>query len=444
MKKLTQVDFQQRRDHLAAEMGLNSIAIIATRAEMLRNRDADYKYRTDSSFFYLTGFAEPEAVAVIETFESEDEGYSYSLFCRERDREMEIWNGYRAGVDGAVDDFDADEAYAIDLLDEEIIAKLQGKEKLFYRIGQNAEFDARVAKWIATASGETRRGASAPNQLIQLDTIVDEMRLHKDAKEIELMQIASNISVEAHTKAMQSVHPGMMEYALEAELNYVFGKNGCVPSYNSIVGGGENACILHYVENNKALKDGDLVLIDAACEYEFYASDITRTFPVNGKFSPEQKALYNIVLDAQIAAINAVQIGNSYKEPHHIAVRILVQGLLDLGIMQGDLEDIIATEKFRQFYMHGTGHWLGMDVHDVGTYKEDGEWRTYEEGMVVTIEPGLYIAPDDETVDVKWRGIGIRIEDDIVATANGPLNLTEKVVKTVEDIEALMAQAKVA
>ena len=444
MKKLTQVDFQQRRDHLAAEMGLNSIAIIATRAEMLRNRDADYKYRTDSSFFYLTGFAEPEAVAVIETFESEDEGYSYSLFCRERDREMEIWNGYRAGVDGAVDDFEADEAYAIDLLDEEIIAKLQGKEKLFYRIGQNAEFDARVAKWIATASGETRRGASAPNQLIQLDTIVDEMRLHKDAKEIELMQIASNISAEAHTKAMQSVHPGMMEYALEAELNYVFGKNGCVPSYNSIVGGGENACILHYVENNKALKDGDLVLIDAACEYEFYASDITRTFPVNGKFSPEQKALYNIVLDAQIAAINAVQVGNSYKEPHHVAVRILVQGLLDLGIMQGDLEDIIATEKFRQFYMHGTGHWLGMDVHDVGTYKEDGEWRTYEEGMVVTIEPGLYIAPDDETVDVKWRGIGIRIEDDIVATANGPLNLTEKVVKTVEDIEALMAQAKVA
>ena len=444
MKKLTQVDFQQRRDHLAAEMGLNSIAIIATRAEMLRNRDADYKYRTDSSFFYLTGFAEPEAVAVIETFDSEDEGYSYSLFCRERDREMEIWNGYRAGIDGAVDDYEADEACAIDLLDEEIIGKLQGKEKLFYRIGQNAEFDARVAKWIATASGETRRGASAPNQIVQLDTIVDEMRLHKDAQEIELMQIASDISAEAHTKAMQTVRPGMMEYALEAELNYVFGKNGCVPSYNSIVGGGENACILHYVENNKELKDGDLVLIDAACEYEFYASDITRTFPVNGKFSPEQKALYNIVLDAQIAAIHAVQIGNSYKEPHHVAVRILVQGLLDLGIMQGDLEDIIATEKFRQFYMHGTGHWLGMDVHDVGTYKENGEWRTYEEGMVVTIEPGLYIAPDDETVDPKWRGIGIRIEDDIVATANGPLNLTEKVVKTVADIEALMAKAKAA
>lgn len=444
MKKLTQADFQERRDILAGEMGLRSIAIIATSPVALRNRDADYKYRADSSFFYLTGFAEPEAVAVIETFDTEEEGYTYSLFCRERDREMEIWNGYRAGVDGAVDDYEADEAYAIDLLDEEILTKLQNKDKLFYRIGHNAEFDARVAKWIVTASGESRRGTSAPAQIMQLDRIIDEMRLHKDENEIELMQLASDISAEAHTLAMQKVRPGMMEYALEAELNYVFGKNGCVPSYNSIVGGGENACILHYVENDKELKDGDLVLIDAACEYQFYASDITRTFPVNGKFSPEQKALYNVVLDAQIAAINAVQIGNSYKEPHNVAVRILVQGLLDLGIMQGDLEEIIQTESFRQFYMHGTGHWLGMDVHDVGTYKANGEWRAYEEGMVVTVEPGLYIAPDDETVDVKWRGIGIRIEDDVVATKNGPLVLTAKVVKTVEDIEALMAKARAA
>src|SRR5690554_4165366 len=442
MKKLTQADFQERRDILAGEMGLRSIAIIATSKEAMRNRDADYKFRADSSFFYLTGFAEPEAVAVIETFETEEEGYSYSLFWRARDSEMEIWNGYRAGVDGAVDDYEADEAYAIDLLDEEILTKLQNKDKLFYRIGHNAEFDARVAKWIATASGESRRGNSAPAQIMQLDRIVDEMRLHKDENEIELMQLASDISAEAHTLAMQKVRPGMMEYALEAELNYVFGKNGCVPSYNSIVGGGENACILHYVENDKELKDGDLVLIDAACEYQFYASDITRTFPVNGKFSPEQKALYNLVLDAQIAAINAVQIGNSYKEPHHVAVRILVQGLLDLGIMQGDLDEIIASESYRQFYMHGTGHWLGMDVHDVGTYKVDGEWRVYEAGMVVTVEPGLYIAPDDETVDPKWRGIGIRIEDDIVATKNGPLNLTAKVVKTVDEIEALMAAAQ--
>ncbi|MFW1754121.1 Xaa-Pro aminopeptidase [Acinetobacter wanghuae] len=441
MKKLTQADFEERRAILAGEMGLNSIAVIATSPVAMRNRDADYKYRADSSFFYLTGFAEPEAVAVIETFATREDGYSFSLFCRERDRDMEIWNGYRAGIDGAIEDFDADEAYAIDLLDEEILPKLQNKEKLFYRIGHDAAFDARVATWIKEANGETRRGTSAPTQLIQLDRIIDEMRLIKTPEELELMQIASDISAEAHTKAMQTVKPDMMEYALEAELNYIFGKNGCVPSYNSIVGGGENGCILHYVENDKPLKDGDLVLIDAACEYQFYASDITRTFPVNGKFSPEQKALYNVVLDAQIAAIDAVRIGNSYKEPHNVAVRILVQGLLDLGIMQGDLDEIITSERFRQFYMHGTGHWLGMDVHDVGSYKVDGDWRPYEEGMVVTVEPGLYIAPDDETVDAKWRGIGIRIEDDVVATKKGPLVLTKNVVKTVEDIEALMANS---
>lgn len=436
--KLTQADFQARRDLLAEHMGPNSIAIIETSPVAMRNRDADYKYRTDSSFFYLTGFAEPEAVAIIETSDSVED-YSYSLFCRERDREMEIWNGYRAGVDGAVDDYDADEAYAIDLLDEEIIEKLLNKQKLFYRIGHRAEFDARVAKWIVEANGESRKGTTAPAQLIQLDRIVDELRLHKDAEEIELMQIAANISADAHTRAMKVVKPGMMEYALEAELNYIFGQNGCVPAYTSIVGGGENGCILHYVENNKVLKDGDLVLIDAACEYECYASDITRTFPVNGKFSPEQKALYQVILNSQIAAIDAVRIGHSYKEPHNVAVRILVQGLLDLGIMQGDLEEIIQAESFRQFYMHGTGHWLGMDVHDVGSYKTDGEWRAYEEGMVVTIEPGLYIAPDDESVDTKWRGIGIRIEDDVVATKNGPLVLTKNVVKSIEDIEALMA-----
>lgn len=439
MKKLTQVDFKERRDRLAEEMGPHSIAIIATSPVAIRNRDADYKFRADSSFFYLTGFAEPEAVAVIETYESLDEGYTYSLFCRERNREMEIWNGYRAGIDGAIDDYEADEAYAIDLLDEEIIEKLLNKQKLFYRIGHSSEFDVRVSKWIQQADAQQRRGNESPAQVIQLDRILDEIRLFKTPQEIELMQIASNISAKAHTRAMQTVHVGMMEYALEAELNYVFGQQGCVPAYNSIVGGGANACILHYVENNQELKDGDLVLIDAACEYELYASDITRTFPVNGKFSPEQKALYEIVLNAQLAAIDAVKIGNSYKEPHHVAVRILVEGLLSLGIMRGDIEQIIKTEAYHQFYMHGTGHWLGMDVHDVGAYKQAGEWRPYEEGMVVTIEPGLYIAPDDETVDAKWRGIGIRIEDDVVVTANGPLVLTKGVVKSIADIEALMA-----
>ncbi|MGK5734976.1 Xaa-Pro aminopeptidase [Acinetobacter junii] len=436
--KLTQADFKQRRDHLAQKMGANSVAIIATRAEMYRNRDADYKYRADSSFYYLTGFAEPEAVAVLETF-AEGETYRYSLFCRERNREMEIWNGYRAGVEGAVEIYGADEAFAIDLLDQEIIAKLLNKDRLYFRIGHQAEFDARVSQWIQKADAQQRCGSTSPAEVIQLDRLIDEMRLKKSAQEIELMQIASNISADAHTRAMQSVKPEMMEYALEAELNYIFGKNGCVPAYNSIVGGGENACILHYVENNKPLKDGDLVLIDAACEYEFYASDITRTFPVNGKFSPEQKALYNIVLDAQLAAIDATRIGNHYKYPHEVAVKILTQGLVDLGLLSGNVDELVESEAFRQFFMHGTGHWLGMDVHDVGAYKHGEDWRAYEAGMVVTVEPGLYIAPDDETVDVKWRGIGIRIEDDIVVTENGPLVLTKNVVKTVEEIEQLMA-----
>lgn len=436
--KLTQADFKQRRDHLAQKMGANSVAIIATRAEMYRNRDADYKYRADSSFYYLTGFAEPEAVAVLETF-AEGETYRYSLFCRERNREMEIWNGYRAGVEGAVEIYGADEAFAIDLLDQEIIAKLLNKDRLYFRIGHQAEFDARVSQWIQKADSQQRRGSTSPAEVIQLDRLIDEMRLKKSAQEIELMQIASNISADAHTRAMQSVKPEMMEYALEAELNYIFGKNGCVPAYNSIVGGGENACILHYVENNKPLKDGDLVLIDAACEYEFYASDITRTFPVNGKFSPEQKALYNIVLDAQLAAIDATRIGNHYKYPHEVAVKILTQGLVDLGLLSGNVNELVESEAFRQFFMHGTGHWLGMDVHDVGAYKHGEDWRAYEAGMVVTVEPGLYVAPDDETVEAKWRGIGIRIEDDIVVTENGPLVLTKNVVKTVEEIERLMA-----
>ena len=439
--KLTQADFELRRDRLAQHMGPNSIAIIETSPVAYRNRDADYKFRADSSFFYLTGFAEPEAVAVIETFDTVDD-YTYSLFCRERNREMEIWNGYRAGIDGAIEDYDADEAYAIDLLDEEIAEKLLNKERLYYRIGHRAEFDARVSQWIKHADAQQRRGKGAPSQILQLDRIVDEMRLIKSKQEIELMQIASDISAAAHTRAMQKVRPEMMEYALEAELNYIFGQHGCVPSYNSIVGGGANGCILHYVENDKALKDGDLVLIDAACEYQCYASDITRTFPVNGQFSPEQKALYEVVLKAQYAAIDTVRVGNSYREPHEVAVRILTQGLLDLGLLKGELDELIENEAFRQFYMHGTGHWLGMDVHDVGNYKKENEWRPYEEGMVVTVEPGLYIAPDDETVDEKWRGIGIRIEDDVVATAQGPLVLTGAVVKEIEEIEQLMAQAK--
>lgn len=439
MNQLTQADFQERRTALAHQMGANSIAIITTNLIAYRNNDADYKYRPDSSFYYLTGFAEPEAVAVIETFETPEE-YTYSLFCRERDRDMEIWNGYRAGIDGAVDDYDADEAYAIDLLDEEILPKLAHKEKVFYRIGHQEEFDARVARWIKQVEGQARRGVEAPTVLVQLDKIIDEMRVIKSQKEIEMMKFAAEVSAKAHTRAMQTVQPNMMEYALEAELNYIFGQVGGVPAYNSIVGGGKNACILHYVENNQPLKAGDLVLIDAGCESQYYAADITRTFPVSGRFTPEQKALYEVVLKAQYAAIDVARVGNQYTQMHQVAVQILTQGLVDLGLLEGDVDELISDEAYRQFYMHGTGHWLGLDVHDVGAYKLSGTPRVLEVGMVVTVEPGLYIAPDDESVDEKWRGIGIRIEDDVVITADEPYVLTQNVVKDIKDIEALMGQ----
>lgn len=437
--KLAQTEFKQRRDQLAQAMGPNSVAIIATSPVAMRNRDADYKYRADSSFYYLTGFPEPEAVAVIETGDDPVD-YLYSLFCRERDRDMEIWNGYRAGIDGAIDDYDADEAYAIDLLDEEILSKITHLDTLYYRVAQNTSFDTRITGWLAKLKDS--RQFKLPKQLKSLDDIVDEMRLFKSAAEIELMQRAADISAEAHTRAMRAVRPGMMEYALEAELNYVFGQHGCVPAYGSIVGGGANGCILHYVENDQELKDGDLVLIDAGCEYQYYAGDISRTFPVNGRFSPQQKALYQIVLDAQLAAIEQIHVGVSYKQPHHAAVQVLVTGLVELGLLQGEVDELIDTEAYHRFYMHGTGHWLGIDVHDVGEYQFDSTPRQFEAGMVITVEPGLYIAPDDTTVAEQWRGIGIRIEDDVLVTAQGPQVLTAKVVKNIEDIEHLMANAQ--
>ncbi|MFC3901554.1 Xaa-Pro aminopeptidase [Acinetobacter marinus] len=438
MSSLDQSVFASRRTKLAQAMGANAIAIIATREEMYRNRDADYKYRPDSSFYYLTGFAEPEAVAVLET---DDQGeLCYTLFCRERNRALEIWNGYRAGVEGALAQYGADQAFVIEDLDDEIISLLAGKDRLFVRFGQTKKFDVRVGEWCHAVQLKQRQGDRAPQHLIQLDGLLDEMRLIKSADELALMQMAGKISAEAHTRAMQKVRPEMMEYALEAELNYIFGQYSTVPAYNTIVGGGANGCILHYVENNQALKSGDLVLIDAGCEYQYYAGDITRTFPVNGKFSGEQKALYEVVLTAQLAAIDATRVGNHYKLPHEQVTRILTEGLLDLGLLKGELNELIEKEAYHQFFMHGTGHWLGMDVHDVGQYKVDGEWRAYQEGMVVTVEPGLYIAPDDETVDEKWRGIGIRIEDDVVLTNDAPLILTKDVVKSIEDIEHLMAE----
>lgn len=438
-----QMPFTNRRARLIEHMGDDAIAIIATREEMYRNRDADYKFRADSSFYYLTGFAEPEAVAVIQS----NNDQPYTLFCRERNREMEIWNGLRAGVDGAVSDYAADQAFTIDQLDEQLITLLAGKKRLYVRLGQSEAFDLRVTGWLKKIAANQRQGGQPPVEIIQLDSVLDEMRLFKDEYEINLMRQAAQISAQAHIRAMQTVQPDMMEYALEAEVLYVMQKNGCQTAYNSIVGGGANGCILHYVENNQPLKDGDLVLIDAGAELDHYAADITRTFPVNGKFSPEQKALYELVLKAQLAAIDVILPGSHYRLPHEIAVSILTQGLVKLGLLKGNIDELIAAEGYRQFYMHGTGHWLGMDVHDVGSYKvakqgNEATWRPYAAGMVVTVEPGLYIAPDDHTVEARWRGIGIRIEDDVLVTAFGNEVLTREVPKTVEEIELLMQSAQ--
>ena len=438
-----QAPFANRRARLIEQMGSDAVAIIATRAEMYRNRDADYKFRADSSFYYLTGFAEPEAVAVL----TSNPDQPYTLFCRERNREMEIWNGLRAGIDGAVSDYSADQAFTIDQLDEQIIQFLSDKKRLYVRLGHSDAFDLRVIGWLKQIAANQRQGGQPPVEIIQLDAVLDEMRLFKDDFEINLMRKAAQISAQAHIRAMQTVQPEMMEYALEAEVLYVMQKNGCQTAYNSIVGGGANGCILHYVENNQPLKDGDLVLIDAGAELDHYAADITRTFPVNGKFSVEQKALYELVLKAQLAAIDAIKSGNHYRLPHEMAVQILTTGLVDLGLLKGSVDELIKSEAYRQFYMHGTGHWLGMDVHDVGSYKvtqqsNEAEWRPYEAGMVVTVEPGLYIAPDDETVDARWRGIGIRIEDDVLVTTTGNEVLSKDVPKIVIEIEQLMQTAQ--
>jgi Xaa-Pro aminopeptidase len=450
--------YAERRARLLSQMGEDSIALITTSPTHIRNRDAEYRFRADSSFYYLTGFAEPEAVAFIQPKQANSQTASqassqvdveYGLFCRERHREREIWDGLRAGTAGAVAVFGAEVAYNIDDLDEWIPKLLAGKKRLYVRLGNDSAFDLKVSQWLKNAVSNQRQGGSVPVEIIQLDSLLDEMRLIKDSHEIDIMRNVAQISAHAHIRAMQTIRPDMMEYALEAELLYEFTRNGCQTAYNSIVGGGANGCILHYIENNAPLKQGDLVLIDAGGELDHYAADITRTFPVGGVFSPEQSALYQLVLDAQLAAIDAVQVGASCKHYDAVAVRVLTEGLVGLGLLKldadhPDIDALIQSGAHRRFYMHGTGHWLGMDVHDVGAYKVGGDWRPLQAGMVLTVEPGLYVALDDETVEARWRGIGIRIEDDVLVTANGPDVLTRDVPKDIAEIEKLMQEGRVA
>jgi len=436
MSLLPATEFARRRQALMNMMGSGSIAILPAAPHYHRNRDTEYRYRQDSDFYYLTGFPEPEAVLCLIPGRAAGE---VVLFCRERDREMEIWNGYRAGPEGAVADFGASDAFPITDIDDIIPGLIEGRQRVYVSMGAQPIFDKRLMEWVNSIRAKVRSGAHAPEEFLMLDHLLHDLRLFKSGEELKIMRKVAAISTQAHRRAMQTAKPGLFEYELDAEIMHQFLRSGCAaPAYNSIVGSGANACILHYVENSRQMQDGDLVLIDAGGELDHYAADITRTFPVNGRFSPEQKAIYELVLQSQLAAIDIVKPGMHWNSAHEVVVEVLTRGLIELGLLQGSVEECIRTESYRQFFMHRTGHWLGMDVHDVGDYKVDGNWRELEPGMVMTVEPGLYIAPDCLTVDPKWRGIGVRIEDDVLVTRTGHEVLTQAAPKTVADIEALM------
>ena len=434
--KISNQEFARRRRDLMAQMEPDSIAIVPAALEKIRNRDVEFQFRQDSDFYYLTGFSEPDAVLVLLPGREHGE---VVVFCRERDPAMELWNGYRAGPEGVCARYGADDAFPINDMDEILPGLIEGRERVYYAMGRNADFDRRVMQWINVIRSKVRAGAHPPGEFLDLDHLLHDLRLFKSAAELRVMKEAGQISARAHCRAMTFCQPGMYEYQLEAEILHEFGRSGSrSPAYGSIVGGGANGCILHYRENDAQIRDGDLVLIDAGCELEHYAADITRTFPANGKFSKEQQALYEITLEAQFAAIATIKPGAHWNAPHDAAVRVIAQGLKDLGLLEGELKEIIETETYKRFYMHRTGHWLGMDVHDVGDYKVGGAWRVLEPNMVMTVEPGIYVSPHDSEVARKWRGIGIRIEDDVVVTKKGCEVITDDVPKTVRDIEKLM------
>ena len=427
----------RRRRQLMRMAGDQAILILPAAKEVVRSRDTHYPYRQDSDFSYLSGFPEPDAVLVLVPGRKHGETL---LFCRERDAEREAWDGPRHGPEGAVEAFGFDDAYPIGDLDDILPGLLEGRTRVYYHFGRDQEFDLKLIGWVNRVRAQVRLGAEPPHEFLELGHLLDEMRLFKDRDELRLMQRAADISVLAHQSAMRAVRTGMREYELQAEIERVFRQHDAEAAYGSIVGAGSNACVLHYRANNALVNDGDLVLVDAGAEYRGYAADITRTFPVSGRFSKEQRALHDLVDAAQQAARRQARPGVPYEAGHNAAVETLTEGLLRLGLLRGKLEKNIADGHYRRFYRHKTGHWLGLDVHDVGEYRIDGESRLLEPGMVFTIEPGLYVAPDDTSVDAKWRGIGIRIEDDVVVTKDGHDVLTRALARTAEEIEAFMAR----
>lgn len=431
--------YVSRREQLMAKIGRGT-AIFRSAPMAVMHNDVEYVFRQDSDFYYLTGFNEPEAVAVLAPHHDK---HRFILFVQPKDPVKETWTGYRVGVEGAKERYGADEAYPISELDKNLPLYLEKAERIYYHLGRDRPFNDKILKhWQNLMAGYPKRGYG-PIAIEDTNPIVHAMRLVKSPAELELMRKAAEISVEAHNHVREFTQPGRYEYEIQAELEHIFRlRGGMGPAYPSIVASGANACVLHYIENNRQMLDNELLLIDAGCAYDYYNADITRTFPVGGKFTPEQKAIYELVLEAQLQAIAQVKPGNPYNLIHDTAVGVLVQGLLDLGLLAGNIDEIIKEEKYKPFYMHGTGHWLGLDVHDAGVYKHGEEvWQSLQPGQVLTVEPGIYIAPNikpaegQPEVDEKWRGIGIRIEDDVLVTAEGHEVLTDAVPKEVAAIE---------
>lgn len=413
----------------------DSVAVFASAPVFTRNNDVEHDYRQDSDLFYLTGFAEPGTVLVLSAKDKKA-----TMFVRPRDPERETWDGPRFGVDGVKEHFGADEAFTIDKLGEELPKLFQNKSRLYYRLGPNRSMDDKILEGIDRARARAKLGYSWPVEIVDPGTVLHEMRLFKAAEDLAAMRRAADITAEAHLRAMKSTKPGMHEFQVEAMLLETFRMHGSErPAYGSIVGSGNNATILHYRANNRKMEDGELLLIDAGCEYDYYASDVTRTFPVGGKFTKEQQAIYELVLDAQEAGIEKTRAGSSLEKIHATCVDVITRGLVKLGLLEGDIDTLIKEEKYKAFFMHKTSHWLGMDVHDVGRYYLDGKARPLEPGMVLTVEPGIYISKDNDKVAPEWRGIGVRIEDDILVTSGDPDNLTKSIPKTVAEIQAACA-----
>ncbi len=431
----SQTEYAARRQALMDRIGDDAVAVVPAGLEHRRNNDIEHLFRQSSDLLYLTGFAEPEAVAVIVPKREDGE---YVLFCRERDAEKEIWQGHRVGLEGAQAEFAADQAFAIDKLDEEMPNLLQERHVVYFDLGQDFRFDERMIGWLTRLRRKARAGVHAPSQIVFLSQALHEQRLIKRPAELALLQEAADIGVAAHRQALQVCRPGAFEHTLEAELLHSFRRRGAVPSYPPIVATGANACVLHYTENNMPLRSGDLVLIDAGAERHGYASDITRTFPVSGTFTAAQRDVYELVLAAQSAALAECRPGQPWDAPHLAALRCLTQGLLDFGLLTGEIDTLIEEEAYKPFFMHKTGHWLGLDVHDVGVYKTNGEWRRLQPGMCLTVEPGLYLAPENEKVPKALKGIGVRIEDDVLITDGGHRVLTAALPKAPDAIAELV------